>query len=168
MPPIIWSSGNVRVRLTGPHPKFGPSGRLVTCTLSLPRLKPARFVCGWHLVAQGRVGSLRIVLHSPGFNGGARFREGAKPVLVQALLPKPGVEGLDKWIIRRRPWPAESQLDAMAMRPGFSALDVNSGPLSTHSVFGNPCVEASISSTATTRWPLRELSTSIAALSRLM
>jgi hypothetical protein len=107
---------------SGPHPKFGPSVRLVTCGSSLLRLKPASFVSSWHLVAQSRVRALRIVLHSPGSNGSARFLKGAKPVLIQALLPKPGVEGLDKWMIRRRPWPAESQLYAMAMRPGIQRL----------------------------------------------
>jgi hypothetical protein len=43
-------------------------------------------------------------------------------VLSQTRLPKPGVKGLDKRVIRRRPGPAESPLYAMAMRPGIQRL----------------------------------------------
>jgi hypothetical protein len=87
MLPIIWANGRVRVRWIGPPPKFGLSVRFVNCGLSLLRLKAARFVSRGHLGAQGCGRTLRVILHSPGCNGGARFLQGATPVLMQALLP---------------------------------------------------------------------------------
>jgi hypothetical protein len=85
-------------------------------------VQPASVVASWPLVAQSRGRSLRLVRHPPGFNGGARCREGAKPVRMHAPLPKPGAAGLDTRMIRRRPWPAASPLYAMALRPGLPRL----------------------------------------------
>ena len=51
-----------------------------------------------------------------------RLSQGEKPILIQALLPQPAVEAFDESIVSRLPWPAELELQVMAMSPGIERL----------------------------------------------
>jgi hypothetical protein len=101
----------------GPHPFSGPSGRLVVCGQNPLSLNPAGFVDRRRLVVQRRVRPPRIGLHPPGCTGGARFLKGAKPVLIQAFLPKPGIECLDEGSVSRRPRPVKCQRHTVTWMP---------------------------------------------------
>ena len=73
-------------------------------------------------VAQRTVGSLRIVIASPGFHPLRRALQGQEPVLVQTLLTEPSSERLDEGVVRRFPGPDEVQLDSVQVRPLVQTL----------------------------------------------
>jgi hypothetical protein len=58
-----------------------------------------------------------MVRYPPRVNGRPCFLHRHTPMLVQALLANPRVEGFDTRVIRWCPWPAQCQLHATAMHP---------------------------------------------------
>ncbi len=69
------------------------------------------------LLLERTVRALLIVVFAPIFNNMFGVIERDKPVLLQALLPQPAVEALDKCIVRWLTRSAEFQLHSVAIRP---------------------------------------------------
>ena len=74
----------------------------------------------WGQVPQSAVGSLPIVVSSPGFHLLGSVLRGQEPVLVQALLTEASVERLNEGVVRGLPGPAEVQLHPVQAGPLFS------------------------------------------------
>src|SRR5215207_4980404 len=66
--------------------------------------------------------SRRVVGHPSALDGALCISERAEPVLIQALVPQPAVEGLDEGIVHGFPGTAELDLHAVLMRPRVECL----------------------------------------------
>ena len=63
--------------------------------------------------------SYGVVVYPPFFQGGSGFVDREKPLLIEAFLPQPAVEGFDKGIIGGGAGSAENQLHAALVCPGI-------------------------------------------------
>ena len=111
--------------------------------------------------------ALSVVLDAPVLDHAARVCEAQEPVLVETLVPKLAVEAFDVRVLVRLAGSDEGKLDGSSIRPFVSTWPSNSGPLSTVIDSGKPRVSASRSSTACTRKPVMDVSTSMAKHSRV-
>ena len=68
------------------------------------------------------MGSVMIVILSPGFYSLPGVFDRFELVHVQALIAQPTVEGLDESVLRRLPGPDEVELDAVVPRPLIQRL----------------------------------------------
>lgn len=75
------------------------------------------------------MGALGVVLSPPSFYATLGFLQGEEPLLVEAFLAQPPVEGLDGGIVRWGAWPAEGQLHAMVVRLGIEHLGSELGTI---------------------------------------
>src|SRR5262249_16836575 len=73
----------------------------------------------WGAVPERAVGPHLVVVGPPDLDLRARVREVDEPVLVQALVSKLPVEGLDEGVVDGFAGPDEVELDATAVRPGI-------------------------------------------------
>jgi hypothetical protein len=77
------------------------------------------------------VGQHLVVVDPPGLDLGARVIEVDEPVLVQALVPKLPVEGLDENVVDGLPGRMKWSSTPRRYAHASSAVVANSGPLST-------------------------------------
>ena len=95
-----------------------------------PKFQPMRQI-PWGQVPQSAVGSLPIVVSSPGFHLLGSVLRGQEPVLVQALLTEASVERLNEGVVRGLPGPAEVQLHPVQAGPLVQPLRIRKTMLSS-------------------------------------
>ena len=96
-----------------------------------------------------------------------RVRQRQEPVRVEAFVAQTAVERLYKGVVGRLAGPAEVERDAVLVGQRSSALETNSGPLSTLIALGAPRISANRLITVTTCSPRMPWSTSMASASRV-
>ena len=113
------------------------------------------------------MGQHLVVADPPGLDLGARVIEVDEPVLVQALVPKLPVEGLDENVVDGFARPDEVELDATAVRPRIECGAGKLGAVVNDDRRGSGRLVAKRSRTRVTRRPDSPSSTSMARHSRL-
>jgi len=73
-------------------------------------------------IAKSAVGPFFVVIPSPSFNLGPGIIQAQEPVLIEAFLPEPAVEGLDISVVRRLPRSGKVQSDVIPVSPKIDVL----------------------------------------------
>ena len=121
----------------------------------------------WRQTVPGAMGTILIVVLTPGFNQALGLDDRRKMMLVQALSSQLAIERFDEWIVRGRPRAAKIELDPLRWTQSSRTWLINSVPLPTEICFGSPRSALSRSNTATTFRPVGLRPTSTQGLTRL-
>ena len=80
---------------------------------------PGGMECCRGLIAYGRMRPYRVVVVPPVFYACPGLLDGEEPVLIEALLSQPAIEGFDEGIIGGRARSADDEFHAALVCPGI-------------------------------------------------
>jgi hypothetical protein len=113
---------------------------------------------GKHETERGVRAKVVVVVGTLVFDEESGFSEGAKPMLVEAVVAEGAIKALDEGVLHGFAWVDMMESNARGLIPEVEGLPVNSGPLSTGDFLGNWRERARRCRTVTTEAPPMEVS----------